>query len=346
LPCGFLFKKELMLVLKLKYLFDNKELAEMILNKWDYNQNRLDLLDYYRISANAVYPFECNTQRCFLRFSPVEERAIKAVQAELEYIRFLRSEGYPAVDTVLSRSGKELEYVETSWGNYLAVVFKGVPGKPLTTFPLTDSLIFGYGQALGRLHTLSRKYNNFKNKRVSWREQFDWVRNVLDNYPGESPAKKEAEILQYCLERLPVSAEYYGLIHYDFELDNVFFDETNGSFHVIDFDDAVYHWFVLDIEQSLDSLVEDMPQERAAEARHLFLEGYRSIAPMDESMLSLMPVLKRYKNLYGYVRILRSVKEHWEYEPEWMTELRVKLNTSMVKRAKDFGKSVPSDIGG
>jgi Ser/Thr protein kinase RdoA (MazF antagonist) len=332
-------------MLKLKYLVDNRDLAETILKKWDYNPNRLDLLDYYRISANAVYPFECNEQRCFLRFSPVEERTAEAVQAELEFIRFLRSEGYPAVDTVLSRAGKELEYVETSRGDYLAVVFKGVPGKPLTMIPLTDSLIFSYGEALGKLHTLSRKYKKFKNKRISWREQLDWVRNVLDDYPGESPAKKEADILQSCLERFPVSPEYYGLVHYDFELDNVFYDETNGSFHVIDFDEAVYHWFALDIEQSIDSLVEDMPQERAVEARRLFLEGYRSITPVDESMLSLMPVFKRYKNLYGYIRILRSVKEHWENEPEWMAELRAKLNTSMAKRANDFGKSLSAEIG-
>jgi len=52
---------------KLKYLYDNRDLAEMVLKNWDYDQSKLNLLDYYRISANAVYPFELNNTRYYLR---------------------------------------------------------------------------------------------------------------------------------------------------------------------------------------------------------------------------------------------------------------------------------------
>ncbi len=42
-------------MLKLKYLFDNKDLAHMILNNWEYDYDNPDLLKHYRISSNAVY---------------------------------------------------------------------------------------------------------------------------------------------------------------------------------------------------------------------------------------------------------------------------------------------------
>ncbi|WP_374020403.1 hypothetical protein ABU162_12735 [Paenibacillus thiaminolyticus] len=34
----------------------------------------------------------------------------------------------------------------------------------------------------------------------------------------------------------------------------MFYDETSHSCHVIDFDDAMYHWYAMDIEQALASL--------------------------------------------------------------------------------------------
>lgn len=42
-------------MLKLKYLFDNENLAQMILENWEYDHDDPNLLKYYRISSNAVY---------------------------------------------------------------------------------------------------------------------------------------------------------------------------------------------------------------------------------------------------------------------------------------------------
>lgn len=324
-------------MMKLKHLYDNRDLAEMILENWDYDGNKLDLLNHYRISANAIYPFESNGVRCFLRFSPIEERSVETIQAELEFLRYLRAKHYLANDILLSRTGKELEYIDTPWGNYLAVVFKGVPGNPLNKVKLTDTIIFGYGQALGMLHKLSRSYIPSQYKRVSWKEQLNWMSDVLAGYTDEATAKTEIKILRTFLSQLPVSADIYGLVHYDFETDNVFYDEQGKRFHVIDFDDAVYHWFAIDIEQAIDSLIDTIPLDRKTEAKNLFIQGYQSIMLIDESMLDIMPVFRRYVNLYGYVRILRSTKDQWKNEPEWMVNLRSKLNAAMENRKKNFG---------
>ena len=139
-------------MMKLKYLFDNRDLTEMILKNWEYDADKLDLFNYFRISANAVYPFSLNGEMHILRFSPVEERSADTILAELEFLKFLRNEGYPANHTLLSRTGNELEYVETPWGGYYAVVFKRVPGNKLREVNLTDGVIAGFGKVLGELH--------------------------------------------------------------------------------------------------------------------------------------------------------------------------------------------------
>jgi Ser/Thr protein kinase RdoA (MazF antagonist) len=333
-------------MMKLKYLFDNRELAGMILNYWEYDPDKLSLFDYYRISSNAVYPFEFKGERRYLRFSPVEERTEEVILAELEYIRYLRSWQYPAAGIISSIAGKDLERIQTPWGDYLAVVFQGVPGKRLDRITLNDDLIAGYGKALGRLHRLSRAYLPAGTRRVSWREQLDWIEHTLAGFPDELAAKDEVNILRSCLERFPATDDNFGLVHYDFERDNVFYDEAADRFHVIDFDDAVYHWYALELDQSLDNLTEDMTPDRAAKAKDLFIEGYRSVCSIDDRMLPALPVFRRYVNLYGYTRIIRATAEKWEDEPEWLVGLRKILDTAKAKRREYFGMPIIMENSG
>jgi len=326
--------------MKLKYLFDNRELAHMILKNWDHDGDKLDMFDNYRISANAVYPFLKDGKVFILRFSPVEERTADTIQAELEFLGFLRSEKYPVSDTLPSKNGNELELINTPWGDYLAVVFKRVPGNALYKIEITDDIIYGYGKALGELHTLSRRYHPVSTKRISWRERLDWIESILSEFKNEKAARNEVEILRSSLSGLRADGENYGLVHYDFEPDNVFYNTDNDSFHAIDFDDAHYHWFVMDIDQALDGLFTKLPSRNPEEVKSLFIDGYRSAISIEESMLELMPVFRRYANLNGYIRILRSADETWKNEPEWMVELREILSQSMKRRSIDFGKSL------
>lgn len=184
-------------MLKLKYLFNNKDLAHMILSNWENDNEDSNLLNNYRISSNAVYWCKNKGNTFFLRFVSAEEKSMKKIFAELEFLRYLRNSGYPAVDTILSKAGNELEVINTPWGAYYAVAFKEAPGKQLNQIPFTDELIFGWGKALGRLHKLSSKYKAVNNKRNDWKEAIDWMDDVLSNFPEETEAKNELYILKH-----------------------------------------------------------------------------------------------------------------------------------------------------
>lgn len=323
-------------MLKLKYLFDNKDLAHMILKNWEYDYDDPNLLKYYRISSNAVYwcKNQCNT--FFLRFIPTEEKPKEKILAELEFLSYLRDNGYPAVETILSKSGNELEVVDTPWGTFCAVAFKKASGKQISEMPLTKDLIFGLGRTLGKLHKLSSEFCPVNNNRNDWEETACWMEDVLSTFPDETAAKSELSILKAYFSKLPTTKENFGLIHYDFEPDNVFYNEITKIYNPIDFDDAMYHWYALDIEQSLDSIKEDMPEEQVEPSVNEFIKGYRLEYAISDEMLKLLPIFRRYVNLYGYVRILRSVEEKWNNEPDWMINLRIKLKNLLDRRKDTF----------
>lgn len=325
-------------MLKLKNLFPNIDLATMIVQNWDYDN--LDLFKYWRISANATYPFTSKGEVCYLRIAPVDERLETSILAELEFLQYLRNNNYTAIQAKPSKKGRELEVVNTPWGKYFAVVFKKVSGKSLGYIELTDDVIFLWGKALGRLHKLSESYKPTGEKRCSWKDQIDWIKKVLVDFPEEKEAIREVEILTEFFLHLPNTDENYGLIHYDFEFDNVFYDEETNDIIPIDFDDSMYHWYAMDIEQTLDSIRDELPTERAEEAVKKFLNGYNSEYKISDEMIRLLPMFHRFSNLYGYVRVLRSVQEKWDNEPEWLDKLRIKLNNKLEKRKSLFGKEI------
>lgn len=331
-------------MLKLKYLFDNRALALMLLENWVYDPARLDVLDQFRISSNAIYPFFSCGSICFLRFFSTDEKSPGDIRAELDFLAHLRKTGYPVAETLLSKQGHELETVDTPWGIYCAAVFKGVPGRRCDRLILTEDIIYNLGKSLGQLHRISSQYIPSSGQRPDWRQRFGWVKDVLQAYPEETKAREEELLLRCYLSELPTSSEDFGLIHYDFELDNLFYDDCTGMVYPIDFDDAVYHWYVMDIAQAVDSLREELPDSAHDSAVCSFLDGYRSEKAIDAALLAEMPVFRRYANLFAYARILRSVKERWRNEPEWMTALRAHLEHLLKEKKRLFGAQLKPEL--
>lgn len=62
-------------MLKLKYLFENYDLAKEALENWEHDHDPHDkMLSQFRISSNAIYPFCQNGEVCFLRLAPCDEK--------------------------------------------------------------------------------------------------------------------------------------------------------------------------------------------------------------------------------------------------------------------------------
>ena len=324
------------MMLKLKYLFENYDLAKAVLENWEHDDVTLDkMLAQFRISSNAIYPFCKDGVVCFLRLAPTGEKIEKNVLGEMEFIDYLLGCGYPALNPLKTKTDEICLTLNTKWGQYYATAFQSVDGIPLEHTEMTKESIYAYGKALGRLHFLSSQFVP-KTKKWTHCEVFGWIDAVLSEYGAPSGIASASASLRGELSQLPLQQDNYGLIHYDFEPDNVFYNAETKTCSVIDFDDGMYHWYALDIEQVFDSLAEKMGRETLQTAKNIFLKGYASEYGYTPEMEASRPLMRQFINLYSYARLIRCVAEKFADEPAWLVELREKLGFVISKKEADI----------
>src|SRR5260370_3392351 len=129
------------------------------------------------------------------------------------------------------------------------------------------------------------------------------------------------------LSALPVTETNYGLIHGDFELDNLRWQD--GTIAMFDFDDCSYYWYVADIAFALRDLFEtgvdlSNPSFRA------FIRGYSEHYSLDEEPISHLPTFMRLANLIQYAKLVRAMDLEQDQDyPEWCTSLLLKLENKI-----------------
>jgi Ser/Thr protein kinase RdoA (MazF antagonist) len=102
----------------------------------------------------------------------------------------------------------------------------------------------------------------------------------------------------------------------------------------------MFHWYAMDIDQALDSLQSEIAPDRYPRARDTFLDGYQTQFALDDDLVTVLPLFRRFAMLYRYTRLTRAVEERWENEPEWLVGLRAKLAGARASASEGFGKSL------
>jgi len=320
--------------MKLKYLFNNEDLALMCLKKWTFDQDSTVLFKYFRISSNAIYPFKHNGQLQFLRFSPAEEKSYKALEGEVQLLKHLLKNDVQVPELIPSIDGHLIESIKTPWGQYYAMVFQGIVsdnGYSMEEASIDETVIYSLGSILANIHKNSEKLSQDTCYRPSILDQLKWIQSILKEYSDDTTLLDRTHSLIKSLEDFPRGKDVYGLLHYDFELDNLMMDKDSGTIYTIDFDDACYGWYQLDILIAIDNIIEESDFTDYDLVRSTFLEGYQSVRAYVPLSDDHVKELMRFQMLYKYAGILRTTAEKWENEPEWMVGLREKLDSVKVK---------------
>lgn len=319
-------------MLKLKYLFENFELAKECMEFYQYDKETQDtMMSFFRISSNAIYPFRTGEEAetiCFLRLSPAEEKSLEDVVTEVSLIEWLIEKDFPAMKPVPMKDGGFVKQVTTKWGTFNVSCFEKVPGESLEDIQGIPNLAKGYGNILGKLHAQLKDYpcpDDRRNHKALLKE----IGERLEKYEVPEIVKEEYRIVCSELEQLPISLDTYGIIHYDFELDNVFYDAEQGMFSVIDFDDALCCWYSLDVVRALDALDEFVEESQVQEAEQCFLEGYRSAINFTEEQQQSFSLMRRLVHLQEYATILHVMSEPPVEIPDWMYGLLEKLKCKL-----------------
>jgi Ser/Thr protein kinase RdoA (MazF antagonist) len=294
-------------------------IAEQLLNPWEHDR---DSVTFFRASANFIYLFHKAGKRFFLRFAADSERTREAIEAEIDILQWVAARGITVTPPIESRNGNFVETVETDLGTFHGVVFGGLDGSQLEFENLDEDHFWQWGAALGMLHSALKKYTGpGLSLRSTWRDHLELVRTYLPQ--EQSSVWPEFEQIASWLETLPVSPDSYGLIHCDFELDNLYWQERTIA--IGDFDDCSRAWYGMDIAFALRDLFR-YHIDLNSRSFLAFVRGYETEHGLDAELVSQLPLFLRMAKLLTYARIVRSMDLLPQIEdPAWLQALRVKL---------------------
>lgn len=220
-----------------------------------------------------------------------------------------------------------------------------------------------YGRALGRLHSLSEEYEVDETWNVEYRT-FETVLDEIKSIFVESKMSKvilaECNRIRDELKQIERTKENYGLIHFDFETDNVLWDEESQSCNVIDFEDQMYHFYACDVAVALDSIREEFGEEEYATRKSVFLKGYGEEREGTNDMLVILPLMQQFVILQKLASNIRTLSgwptfgKKWNGQvknvPEWMIDCIHKLqakNQSYIEIiTKNYCANVTGDLTG
>ncbi len=123
-------------------------------------------------------------------------------------------------------------------------------------------------------------------------------------------------VLVFSFPRLFKTNKTFGLVHYIFDPDNVFWIEADQCCAAIDFKDGMYHFFLVGLGQALDALTENVSADRQLEAEDAFLQGYQRVRILEPDYAEKLKLIRRFCILYSYARPIRSVAEQYSNEPD------------------------------
>ena len=258
------------------------------------------------VSENHTYRVEDpeSRQSYALRVHRPGYRTAQQIDSELRWIDALRADG--AVDTcvpVAATDGRRVvEVAVDDRGTRNVVLFEWLPG--VTPDPEGANAVDGFrtlGAVSARMHAHARAwprppqfdrpawdYEHTLGPGGHWGAWQDGLgigreeRTLLDRLDATIAAR---------LEAYGRGEDRFGLVHADIRLANLLV--YGGHVRVIDFDDCGFAWFMYDFATTV-SFMEDHP--RVPELRAAWLDGYRSIAPLDpadEAELDTLVMLRR-----------------------------------------------------
>jgi Ser/Thr protein kinase RdoA (MazF antagonist) len=258
------------------------------------------------VSENHTYRVEDpESGRCYaLRVHRPGYRTAQQIESELDWVDALREDG--AVDTCVPVPAPDGERVVAvsldGLGERHVVLFEWLPGA--APDPEGDAVIAGFrtlGAVSARMHAHARAwgppagfdrpvwdYERTLGAAGHWGAWQDGLgigaeeRRLLERLDGAIAAR---------LEAYGRASDRFGLVHADIRLANLLVD--GGQVRVIDFDDSGFAWFMYDFATTV-SFMEEHP--RVPELRDAWLEGYRSVAPLDaadEAELDTFVMLRR-----------------------------------------------------
>ena len=269
---------------------------------------------------NFIYAFERESGEYILRIGHSRRRNPNLIRGEVEWINVLADRGAGVTRAIYSEAEQLVEAIDDGHGGqFLVTAFVKTLGRPAYEVGWTLALYETYGRLLGRIHAISKTYtpSDPAIRRYDWNHPQNL--DLIDWLPADEPIilERYRAVLSH-LDRLPRSADSYGLIHQDAHSGN-FFVTDDGQITLFDFDDCVYGWYVYDIAMVIFYMVTNHPDPEGLIQAFWprFWAGYCAENTLDPGWLSEIPHFLKLREIDLYALHFRSFEDVENIAPPW-----------------------------
>jgi Ser/Thr protein kinase RdoA (MazF antagonist) len=279
-----------------------------------YNTSPAELIPLSGGHYNAVYQFPVGDKSAILRIG-VEDCPTNQTLGMLKWVSYLAQQGAPVTAPLPSINNHLLESLKHYGTRYTLTAFEKAEGTLAENIPPSEwgeALFRSIGRAAGKMHQVSAGFHPSRPAltRPQWFDAYE-IRTATEKLATTTdPASEKLTMLIQELHRLPTSPIEFGLIHGDLHFAN-FIIQPGGQVTIIDFDDCVYGWFVMDVAMALfDILVlynaatEEDNQHFAQIFLSSYLSGYRQENDLSLFWQSQIPQFLKLKELCIYASLI------------------------------------------
>ena len=311
------------------------QLALEALKSWGVTDSIPELI---KIRENAIFRVSlADGSYAALRIHRYGYHSDTALKSELQWMRSVQQDGInvPAIVPTLSGALFITATVNQVPEPRQIDMVEWLPGAPLGS--LEEGLSSEVSENISKTFTaVGRLVAQLHNHATTWQKPKGFIRHAwdIDGLTGKEPRwgrfwefpslnKSQCELMKSSrdLARRHLIAigqppESYGLIHADFNMDNLL--QHNGQVMAIDFDDCGAGWHLFDLS-TLSILFRGT--DGFDQIIGAIVDGYRQERPLSDEILKLMPLfyLLRAFTYLGWVHTRSETQTAKEIAPEVIT---------------------------
>lgn len=262
------------------------ELREKIMEL--YGRDLKDAQCYFS-TRNYVFVFSKGCKPVVLRVSVNTTRTRQDVLSEAVWVDDLRNTIPNIAHMVPSEHHSIVEEFTIGEDHFCVTQFRKANGDVAVGEDRDERYFYEAGKLLGKIHKASREEQlaGFQFHRCKWYEKVS-----CDCTAAEASLPKETiDFMKEWIEtmkQIPTSAENFGMVHGDYQPNNMFLDWD--KLWVFDFDDCNYGYYMMDIADFMHLASSDaryQPEKNRVEVfdeiLKIFREGYETENRLEEA---------------------------------------------------------------
>ncbi|MBK9321361.1 MAG: phosphotransferase [Bdellovibrionaceae bacterium] len=251
--------------------------------------------------GNSVFKYETYDNKFqVLRFTDVQQRSLKEVLGELEFLAHLEIRNVSSCRSLATLDGTLASVYESSRGLFTCSSLGFIQGIQVSEeSPYWNEGFFReWGRNLGEIHQASQSFCPTEQKRWQWDEEH-LIKNAKALIPSDD--YESLRIFQGVLfecQNLETKNSNFGVIHADHAPQNFQFDPAIKKITAIDFGNCCYHWYLADVAISLSTVRRKSNRD---DIRSWIISGYVEYMDLPDDHERLVDLFVRLRVIYVYL---------------------------------------------